>query len=79
MESMFIKFASLNLNLDNPDTTTHEYNNFQEILKEISSVPKAGIDLDSKYYHKKLSEAQVKKLEKKLIKIFLIYNNYLLK
>jgi hypothetical protein len=64
MESMFIKFASLNLNLDNPDTTTHDYNNFQEILKEISSVPKTGIDLSSKDYHKKISEAQVQKLEK---------------
>jgi len=64
METMFIKFASLNLNIDNPDSTTHDYNNFQEMLKSISSVPKAGIDLTIGNYHKLVYEAQFKGLEK---------------
>lgn len=64
METMFIKFSSLNLNLDNPDTTTHDFNNFQTLLKEISSVPKEGITLGSDSYDKLIYAAQTKSLEK---------------
>jgi hypothetical protein len=64
METMFIKFSSLNLNLDNPDTTTHDFNNFQILLKEISSVPKEGITLSSDSYDKLIYAAQTKSLEK---------------
>jgi len=64
METMFIKFSSLNLNLDNLDTTTHDFNNFQILLKEISSVPKEGITLSSDSYDKLIYAAQTKSLEK---------------
>ena len=60
---MFIKFASLDFGIGDKIGTTHDYDMFQEILKEISSVPKDGITLSSDNYGKQLYDAQVKKLE----------------
>ena len=62
-EKMFIKFASLDFGIGDKIGTTHDYDMFQEILKEISSVPKDGITLSSDNYGKQLYDAQVKKLE----------------
>ena len=62
-EKMFIKFASLDFGIGDKIGTTHDYDMFQEILKEISSVPKEGITLSSDDYGKQLYDAQVKKLE----------------
>jgi hypothetical protein len=62
-EKMFIKFASLDFGIGDKIGTTHDYDMFQEILKEISSIPKDGITLSSDGYSKQLYTAQVKKLE----------------
>ena len=64
MEKMFIHFSSLDLTLDKPLLdTTHNYTTFQELLKEIASIPKTGIDFtDNNNVKNAISIAQTKKL-----------------
>ena len=58
--SKVIEHFSTTLKISEKNVTADQ---FQEILKEISSVPKAGITLSSDNYGKQLYDAQVKKLE----------------
>jgi hypothetical protein len=62
-ESMFLEFSSLDLDLDTSKGSTHDYTSFQEILKEICSVDKTGIDLTVDGAREKLINAQKTKLE----------------
>ena len=62
-EAMFLKFASLDLDIDAPATSTHNYNSFQEILKEICSIDNTGIDFTKDGNREKIIEAQNTKLE----------------
>jgi len=62
-ETMFLEFSSLDLDIDKPNTSTHDYTSFQEILKEICSIDKTGIDLTVDGAREKVIQAQNTRLE----------------
>ena len=62
-EAMFIEFSSLDLDIDAPRKSSHDYTSFQEILKEICSIDKTGIDFTVDGNREKIIKAQNTKLE----------------
>jgi len=62
MESLFLEFASLDLNLDSSNNT-HSYNTFQGLLKAICSIPKNGIDFSNDNHKNKIIENQTNNLK----------------
>ena len=62
-ESMFLEFSSLDLDLDTSKGSTHNYTSFQEMLKEICSIEKTGIDFTVDGAREKVIDAQKTKLE----------------
>ena len=62
-EKMFLDFCSLDLDLDNVNTSTHSYSSFQELLKEITSIDNTNIDFTKDGVGQKIAAAQKTKLE----------------
>jgi hypothetical protein len=62
-ESMFLEYSSLDLDVDSLKGSTHDYTSFQEILKEICSIEKTGINLAVDGAREKVIDAQKTKLE----------------
>jgi hypothetical protein len=60
---MFLEFSSLDLDIDAPRKSSHDYTSFQEILKEICSIDKTGIDFTVDGNREKIIKAQNTKLE----------------
>ena len=70
MEKMFIDFSSLNLKLDittpitgSTDTARHDYVSFQELLKDIVSIPQTNIDFSKDGYPEQIVKNQNEKLK----------------
>lgn len=61
-ESLFLSFSKLDLELDNVETSTHDYSTFQEMLKQISSIEKTDIDLTKDGALEQVIKNQTKKL-----------------
>ena len=53
----------LDLDIDAPRKSSHDYTSFQEILKEICSIDKTGIDFTVDGNREKIIKAQNTKLE----------------
>lgn len=62
-ENMFLTFSSLDLDIDTPIISTHQYTSFQELLKEICSIDKTGINFSVDGHREKIIDAQKTKLE----------------